>query len=106
MSESTDENKVTVDAKQLEATVTSIVSRIIAEAVTDVRKGQAPIVERLEVLNNTLMSMKNAQQATTQAVAELKAVNGKKSAVVYVGKMDPPSDLFGNANDNNGKNDI
>lgn len=87
---------ITVDAKQLSAIVTDIVSKIIAEAVTDIRKGQAPILDRIDALSNTVMTMKNSLITTNQSIAELKQTGGKRAAVVYVGKTEPPADLFGN----------
>jgi hypothetical protein len=93
---------ITVDAKQLSAIVsaivTDIVSKIVAEAVTDIRKGHAPIMDRIDSLSNTMMTLKNSQIATNQSIAELKQSGGKRSAVVYVGKTEPPADLFGNGN--------
>ena len=93
---------ITIDAKRLNdiikdavsRVVTDTVSKIIADAVVDIRKGQASVLERVNELNNAVLSLKNAQMATNQTLAGLKTANGKKSAVVYVNKTDTPADLF------------
>jgi hypothetical protein len=90
---------ITIDLKQLNALIKDAVSKIVADAVVDVRKGQAQghavIMDKLSELNNTVLGLKNSVIATNQAVAGLKTSNGlKKPAVVYVGKAEEPNDLF------------
>lgn len=78
------------------AIVRDEVARITADAVTDIRKGQAAIVDRIVELSNAVMGLKNSVIAINQTLADIKSANGKKAAVVYVNKQETPEDLFGN----------
>jgi hypothetical protein len=93
---------ITIDVKQLNAVVRAVVLEIVAGAVTDIRKGQGSLVDRIDELSNTIMGMKNsliatnqALNTTNQALTDLKKTGGKR-AVVYVRDKDEPADLFGN----------
>jgi hypothetical protein len=82
------------DIDTITAIVKDVVSKLTAEAVADIRKGQVPVIERLDALSNTVLGLKNSIMATNQAVEELKKTS-KSRSVVFVGKEDTPKDLFG-----------
>lgn len=86
---------VTISKNELIALVRSVVTEIVAGAVTDIRQGEAAVIKSINDLNNTVLGLKNAQQVMNKTLAEQKQKGGK-NAVVYISNNAPPADLFGN----------
>lgn len=80
-----------------EGRIIAHVTKLIAEAVTDIRKGDANTVAKLSELTNAILSLKNTVLGLATALADIKKSPHGIKANVYVAKsasVDLPTDLF------------
>lgn len=87
---------VAADVSSVVIALTDVVNHAVNDAVVDVRKGQAQVIERIDALSNQVLALKNSLIAMNQVLEKLIASQGKKSSVVFLGKETVPKDLFGN----------
>lgn len=69
--------------------------RLFAEAVTDMRKGDAVIVAKLTEMSNTIMSLKNKIDVISNSI-DNKSRNAKSNVYIVknVAADEPPTNLF------------